>query len=302
MALSFWIPLRPISGSIEPLHACRDGNIVWEEVAYQASGVKINGKTATNWQASTEYKVGDIVNISTQSMTINSFSLQCKEIVNDYLMEFSTKQELHQIVTSIADYLHGLALGPSAEKYKALAQYGTDVVCKHKDIGALSEQALIALITENGYAYLTDLLALSKTQLQNVVYYLPLIQALKGTLPGLELMLATFCDKVAITEWWDSDKDMQAYTFDLNVIRLKNITVTSDMQSIIAKFCGEYVYPLLNEIEIHVTFADETDSNKIFCCCDIINQVTLLIDTESKPIKPSSGTTASDLGTGKLIE
>lgn len=197
--------------------------------------------------------------------------------LKDYQLPYSAEQELHQSVADIADYLHGLKSGPSEEKYRALQQYGTDVMNKYIDVGTLSKRALTAMIIENGYSYIIDLLSLTTEQLRSVVYYLPLIQSLKGTMQGLELLLSTFCDALEITEWWeDQTGTLPPYTMIINVIRLKNMTIKSNIQNAIIRFCEEYVYPFILSVDVHLSFTDGM-TQKTFVRCDIINEITAYI-------------------------
>ena len=197
--------------------------------------------------------------------------------LKEYQLPNSAKQELHEVVASIADYLHGLKAGPEEEKYKALMQRGIDIMNKYTDISTLSEEALKAIIAENGYSYITDLLTLNTEQLRGIVYYLPLIQSLKGSMPGLRLMLSTFCDALTITEWWEDETgSMPPYTMMIDVIRLKNMQIKSNIQEAIIRFCGEYVYPYVLSVDVHLSFTDGL-TNKTFVICNIIDEVTAYI-------------------------
>lgn len=201
--------------------------------------------------------------------------------LTEYQLPYSQEQELHQSVAQIADYLHGLGKGPSEEKYKLLMQYGTDIMDKYTNVNTLSERALKAIITENGYGYIVDLLDIENIdQLRGIVYYLPLIQALKGSIVGLEVILSTFCDSLDIMEWWEDETgEMPPYTIKINVLRLKNMKLKVGIYDAIIKFCGEYIYPLITGVEIHLTYTDGL-SNKTFVICEVVNELTAYI-TES---------------------
>lgn len=197
--------------------------------------------------------------------------------LKEYQLPYSADQELHKTVADIADYLHGLKPGPSEEKYRLLQQYGTDVMNKYVAVETLSERALKAIIEENGYGYITELLPLNTEQLRSIVYYLPLIQALKGSEPGLEIMLSTFCDALEITIWYeDTTGTLPPYSMIINVIRLKNMKIKTNIQEAIIRFCGEYVYPYILSVDVHLSFTDGY-TEKTFVRCDIIDEITAYI-------------------------
>lgn len=203
----------------------------------------------------------------------NSFWLPLK----DYQLPYSQQLELHQTIAKIADYLHGLTPSQRGDKYEILMQYGTDVMSKYTDISELSRFAIESMLIENGYEYIIRLLTLGTDQLRSIVYFLPLIQALKGTRPGLELLLSTFCDALEITEEWeDNTGEMPPYTMKIDVIRPKNIPITSNIQDAIVEFCGEYVYPYILSIEVHLSYTDGF-TNKTFVTCEVINTVTAYV-------------------------
>lgn len=257
--------------------------------------------------------------------------------LKEYQLPYSQEQELHQAIAQLSDYIKGLDIGVETEdsdlvsvfnKYQGLLQYGVDIMNKYYDISSLSDTALKALIAENGYAYITNLLELEVEHLRNIVYFLPVIHALKGTIPGLTIILSCFADKVEITEWWQGIrgkyavghsfylkdgsgkltiiedngdgtylvedelgyrsiksalelsqilKKMLRYTFNISVLRIKNMSFPPDLPDRIYEFSSEYVYPLLGELEIQVTFSDGT-TNKLFTYCMIDEQIIAIPD------------------------
>ena len=206
-----------------------------------------------------------------------TMTLSFWQSLTEYQLPYSQEQELHKAVALIADHLHGFNAGPSEEKYKLLQQYGTDIMDKYTNIYSLSETALKAIITENGYGYIVELLDLNIDQLRGIVYYLPLIQALKGTIPGLEIMLSTFCDQLTLTEWWqDESGSMPPHTMNIDIIRLKNMKIRTGIHDAIIRFCGEYIYPLITSVDVHLSFTDG-NTNKSFIRCDISDEITVQV-------------------------
>ena len=193
----------------------------------------------------------------------------------DYQLSHSQSKELHKTVANIADYIRGLGYGPSEEKYRILSQYGIDVINKYVDISTLSDRALKAIISENGYSYIVDVLNFTTEQLRGFVYFLPLIAALKGTLPGLELILSIFCKNVKIIEGWTTtNPELPMYTMEID-LEIVNTGMMADTPEMITEFCAEYVYPLLKNLLITVSFIDGF-TNKIFVTVDMTNCLTLI--------------------------
>lgn len=193
----------------------------------------------------------------------------------DYQLKHSQDKELHKTVANIADYIRGLGYGPSEEKYRILSQYGIDVINKYVDISTLSDRALKAIISENGYSYIVNVLNFTTEQLRGFVYFLPLIAALKGTLPGLELILSIFCRNIKIIEGWTvTNPELPMYTMEID-LEIVNTGISADTSDMIIEFCAEYVYPLLKKLQIAISFIDGF-TNKIFVAVDMKNCLTLI--------------------------
>ena len=213
----------------------------------------------------------------------------------DYQLSHSQSKELHKTIANIADYIRGLGYGPSEEKYRILSQYGIDVINKYVDISTLSDRALKAIISENGYAYIVDVLNFTTEQLRGFVYFLPLIAALKGTLPGLELILSIFCREVKITEGWTTtDPELPMYTMKID-LEIVNTGILADTSDMIIEFCSEYVYPLLKKLLITVSFVDGF-TNKIFVTVDMKNCLTLI------PINMETDLTVGKVDSMRVVE
>lgn len=207
--------------------------------------------------------------------------------LKEYQLPYSQEQELHQSIAQLHDYIKGLEVGvlqPTStlsetfNKYQNLLQMGVDIMNKYIDIASLSDMALKALIAENGYSYITDLLELEVEHLRSIVYFLPVIHALKGTIPGLVILLACFADKVDITEWWeDETRQMKRYTFNITVLRIRNMKFPSQLPNRIYEFCSQYVYPLLAHLEIQVS-CDDSTTNVIYTMCQVSEKVIALVE------------------------
>ena len=234
--------------------------------------------------SSSFYILGEFDNMDkAQEELINSIKYMDLWIpAKDYQLSHSQSKELHKTVANIADYIRGLGYGPSEEKYRILSQYGIDVINKYIDISTLSDRALKAIISENGYAYIVDVLNFTTEQLRGFVYFLPLIAALKGTLPGLELILSIFCRDVKIIEGWTTTSpELPMYTMEID-LEIVNTGIMADTSEMIIEFCSEYVYPLLKKLLITVSFIDGF-TNKIFVKVDMKNCITLIpINMEEK--------------------
>lgn len=169
-----------------------------------------------------------------------------------FLSDYDLEKEIIAQTNELIDYLNG-GSDISKSKYFALQQTYIDVLNKYKDVMSLSEQALKDIIDEYGYSYLSNLFDLSKERLQMLVLYLPLIEMLKATKTGLELIFAVLGLTLTIQEWWENPSNLEILSYIL-YIDLVNVPVDSSVADRVLEFSRQYVYPLLVAITYTISY------------------------------------------------
>lgn len=170
---------------------------------------------------------------------------QTLEIMNFIMSnyEFSgTEDEVEAIIEKL-----------DAEKYALVKQAFVDVVDKYRDNQTISIQSIKDKLAEYGYLYLTEIFETTDEQLRILASYLPLIQILKGTLPGLELIMTLLHVGLEIVEWWEDPENLEILSYVLS-LELVNQPVSTQLLPRVKKFSREYVYPLLTNIVYSITY------------------------------------------------
>lgn len=166
-------------------------------------------------------------------------SWQAKISTQSFIPQELTTDELHTEFHRLVDYL-----------LESNVLVLNDVLFKFKDRSKLQIGALQALVTEQGYEYIADVLSLTKDQLETLMEYINLIHFLKGTRTGLELVLNLLGIAAVIKEWWEEEPTQEAHTFTLSLdFNLGNIKRDSVRR--IADFTAHYVFPKLRQIIIN---------------------------------------------------
>jgi hypothetical protein len=139
-------------------------------------------------------------------------------------------------------------LNYAVEEY---AEEFADVRFKFQDPTQLREIAIKEIITELGFDYIRNLMdTLDDISFNVLIDFLSLLNLLKGSRRGLEIVLQLLGLDSIIVEWWENQPQKEPMTFDLTII-VTNSTVPDieDTLSKIRIFVQHYVIPKLNLIE-----------------------------------------------------
>lgn len=160
----------------------------------------------------------------------NTITLISKGLRND---EFFIK------VCSILDHIH--------EEYKLDI---SDVKYKLTDSTQLREDAIKEIVTELGFDYITKLMdTLTNVEFNVLIDFIALLNILKGSREGLELVLKLLGFDSIITEWWEAPGQEEG-TFDITI--LMNTSYVPDFEKTLAKvkvLIRHYVLPKLDLID-----------------------------------------------------
>lgn len=145
-------------------------------------------------------------------------------------------------------------LSSNSEYFKHEMMQLQNAVNKYRDYRNLDDSSLHQLVKEFGFQYIIDVLELPESKLKNVVAYLSLINTLKGSKTGLELVLTLLGFEYEVLEWWEDPvalPERNTYALELVFVDMGfDSKFLLDFQT----FSRQYVYPLLASIVVHFKF------------------------------------------------
>lgn len=125
---------------------------------------------------------------------------------------------------------------------------------KYRDYRSLDAECIHQMVSEFGYDYIIDILDLPDSALKNLIAYLALINMLKGSRQGLELVLSLLGFDFKLVEWWEDRQLLEercTYALELYFI---NMGMVADFFYRFDRFSRQYVYPLLAMIIVRFKF------------------------------------------------
>lgn len=140
---------------------------------------------------------------------------------------------------------------PYADKL-ALAYF--DIWNKYTHPEDMTPESIKALVRELGYGYILDLLSTSESNLEKILFLLPLIHYLKDTKFGIEVVFSLLQsdDKpvnTKVTVWHEANPVLEEDTFkiesDINLV-----SVGADFFDKFDTFIKKYVYPSLTGLKV----------------------------------------------------
>lgn len=171
-----------------------------------------------------------------------------------YLPEWARDTEFFRCIAILINYLEDSLKDFSNPKYAEIAQFYKDIAFKYKDIMQLGEDALKAMLIENGFSAILDMFELSLEKLQMFCLYLPLFKAMKGTDEGFNQLLTLIAYDFKLETWLDNPTQLDEYTYNITFITFLNVGFDSSIITKFVKFSRSYVYPVLKSVVIQVMF------------------------------------------------
>ena len=167
-----------------------------------------------------------------------------------YLPSEFQKNEYYLKICSLIDSL----LSSNSEYFANERMMLQEAINKYKDYRNLRDTTLHQLVKEFGFQYIIEILSLPESKLKNIIAYLSLINMLKGSKTGLELVLSLLVFEYEITEWWEDPiflPDRNTYALDLIFVDMGfDSKFLVDFQT----FSRQYGYPLLANIVTYFKF------------------------------------------------
>lgn len=126
-----------------------------------------------------------------------------------------------------------------------------DVRYKFQDPTQLREIAIKEIVSELGFDYIRNLMdTLTNIEFNVLIDFISLLNLLKGSRRGLEIVLKLLGLDSVVVEWWENQPQKEPMTFDLTIIVTNSIV--PDIEETVEKvriFVRHYVLPKLDLIE-----------------------------------------------------
>lgn len=155
---------------------------------------------------------------------------------------------LNTKTTSLIDYL---------VQQQALAFQ--DVKYKYSNPAQVNSEVIVQIINEFGFTYITNLMStITNYEFNTLLSFVSLINLLKGSVTGLQLILVLLGFDAVITQWYQIAPLGVPYTYAMlllmNSSYVQNPIATVDAVKIFAR---QYVFPLLTSLtyNFNVNFA-----------------------------------------------
>jgi len=126
-----------------------------------------------------------------------------------------------------------------------------DTKFKYRGPDVVREEVIKEIIEERGFGYIKSIMdTISNFEFNVLLDFLGLINLLKGSRQGLELILKILGMDAVVTEWWEQSPQAAPQTYVITI--LMNTSYIADplvtLEAIIV-FCKHYVYPIIENID-----------------------------------------------------
>ena len=178
--------------------------------------------------------------------------LKTKNYINSlkYLPKALQENVYYRKICSLIDCL----LSENSEYFRSELSALGAAINKYRDFRNLDYLTTHQVVKEFGFQYIVDILELPDSQLKDLVAFISLINMMKGTKMGLELVLSLLRLDYHIIEWFE-DRELLPYknTYALN-LTLTDLGVSKSFMDNFYRFSREYVYPLLTNLTLHLRY------------------------------------------------
>ena len=160
------------------------------------------------------------------------------------------------------------------EKVSDMVQYSADVAetdlndvkFKHYGVDVANDDVIKAVLNEQGFDYIVSVMdTITNFEFNTLISYIDLINQLKGTRDGLELVLRLLGFDSVIREWWEEpDNPQEPWTYE--IIVLMNTSIVPDIFKTLARvqtFSRNYVFAQISNVEIRFIFSKFAEKGTI---------------------------------------
>lgn len=135
-----------------------------------------------------------------------------------------------------------------------------DIKYKNRDPNIINNRVIEEVIKELGFGYIVGIMdTLTNFEFNVLIEFVSLINLLKGSRQGLELVLKFLGFDTIISEWWEQDPKGTPYTYNLTVIM--NTSYVPNIYDTLAKikiFAKEYIFPVIGNLDFKFTLSFAT--------------------------------------------
>lgn len=128
-----------------------------------------------------------------------------------------------------------------------------DVKYKYKDNTQISSDAVKNTILEQGFGYIVDVMnTVDNLEFNTMLSFMDVVNQLKGTRAGLELVLKLMGFDSIIAEWWEDpavEKDKWSYEL-IVIFNSSNVPNIFDTLDKVKVFSDNYVLGKISNVEI----------------------------------------------------
>lgn len=170
----------------------------------------------------------------------------------DAIPETLRSYELYPKITDMMDYI-----------VRQYAEAFEDVQLKYRSPGTVREEVIKEIITELGFKYITEVMdTIDNIQFNTLLQFVSLLNLLKGSRTGFELVLKLLGFESIIREWWEQFPQHETYTFEIVIIMdASNVPNATETLEKVKTFARAYVFPLIENIDFR--FSIEIGSRNV---------------------------------------
>jgi hypothetical protein len=131
-----------------------------------------------------------------------------------------------------------------------------DITYKYSNPNGASPDVIINVINEFGFEYITSVMStITNFEFNQLLSFLSLINLLKGSRQGLELVMILLGFDSVITEWWQATPQGTPFTYTLLVIMNNSIVANPTLTlNKLLIFARAYVYPTISNYTYQFDF------------------------------------------------
>lgn len=174
-------------------------------------------------------------------------SVELKDIVTEYIPKHLRNTDLYVKIQELMLYV----VESSIEEFK-------DVKYKYKDNSQLSSEAVKNTILEQGFGYIVDVMnTVEGLEFNVMLSFMDVVNQLKGTRAGLELVLKLMGFDSIIAEWWEDpsvEKDKWSYEI-IVIFNSSNVPNIFETVEKVKEFSDNYVLGKISNIDIRFSAA-----------------------------------------------
>lgn len=166
-----------------------------------------------------------------------------------FIPEKLRDQPIYPKICSMTDYIIS----------NAVLQF-EDVSLKYSGSDVVRNDVIKEIVSELGFDYVRGVMdTITNFEFSILLQFIALLNTLKGSRQGLELILRLLGFDTVVREWWEETPPLPVDTYNLIVIM--NTTFVQNPAETLEKvreFAREYVYPTLNTIDFRFSLSFAT--------------------------------------------